>query len=373
MSKKKKIIVATIIIVAVALVSAAIGAGVVALILSNKGETESANEIAENTAINENNTSNNSKDNTSEDKKNTVNKNNTTNNTNNNTTNNSAKNTTNNTSKNTNTSTSSKATEKATPYVKKNNLKVGSAKENYSNPIYFYTTDKTEDRNVIDVGAKFDNNSASYKFYDYSVSAPDKNGNVEISFKYDVVIPLRYTREDYSYKEAYYYNTYGSYPKLFDYYTGEIYKTNTSSNDTSLKDNEIVYDGKTIKVGVRNVSTSTWDGNNKESDNVYSDTRRITHTYTISVPKDYDGLMIGFLKKGANKESFDNYKEYIKKYNELKKQAEETGKKSTELIKIETREKSMLKILENSIYDKKIHTKDEFYVFKVKDITPLKK
>ena len=374
MSKKKKIIISVIIIVAVAVVAAAIGAGVTFLIL-NKNENPVNNTITDNTLTNENTTNNTTTNNT-------ITKNTTTNSTtkNNTITNSNIKNTTTNTTtKNTTTNTASSSTTKPTPYVQSVGLTVGSATQAYTNPVFFYTTDKTEDKNIIDVGCKFDTTSATHTFSDYSISSPDKNGNVVVSFKYSYVAPMKYTRTDYSYKDGYYYSTYYSDAVLFDYYTGEIYKYNEYSSTDDDKDytyNDIVWNGKTTKVGVKAEKSSSWDGKQTVSENVYSDTWRLTLTYYVSIPKDYDGIILGILKEGTNQKNFDYRLNYLKKYDELKKQAETTGTKSKELTEFEEKRNNMIKLLEYSRYDiyaKATHTKNDFYVFKVKDISPVKK
>ncbi len=256
-------------------------------------------------------------------------------------------------------------------YVEENGFEVTKIQDSYLNPIYCYTTDTNN--NLIDVGSRFENSNATHKFYDYSVSEPDENGSVIVTFKYDFVAPIKYTRTDYSYKDKYYYNLYHSDAILFDYYTGEVYKRNEyKESDTDKKEfkyTDINWSGKTTKVGVYSVINSKWDGKQTVSENVYSDTFRKTTTFYISVPKDYDGLMLAIQKNGVGKDQFDNYM----KYQTLKKEAEKTGEKSEELIKIQERMDSVRDLRNYSNYDDIEYPVDIFYVFKVSDITPVKK
>ena len=283
----------------------------------------------------------------------------------------------NNTSKTNQTSNKATNDKKTTSYVEKNNIKVLSATDKYTNPVYCYTTNREETRDLVDVGVSFEKASATYKFYDYSITKADKEGNVIVSFKYDMTSPIKYTRTDYSNKINYYYNVMQSSPFLFDYYTGEEYLLNeysaSASEDTKkMKYNEIKLDNKTIKVGVYNESTTKWNGKETISENVYGDTKNTTATYYVSIPQGYDGLMIAIRKTGVTKQDFEDTRNYNKKYNDLKAQAEKTGEKSKELTEFEKKANTMIKLLESRIENKK-YTKDDFYVFKVKDITPVKK
>ncbi len=253
-------------------------------------------------------------------------------------------------------------------YVEENGFKVSEIQETYSNPIYCYTMD--EDKNIIDIGFKFEDSNTTQKFYDYSVSEPDEDGNIGITFKYNIVSPLKYTKTDYSYTGKNYYTFHYSGAILFDYYTGEIY--NKNNYDISSKDKkefgytDIKWSGNTTKVGVYTVTDEKWDGKQTVSENVYSDTCRKTVTYYISVPKDYDGLMLAIQKSGIDQAKFDKYK----KYQALSKEAEKSGTKSEELIKMDERANSIRDLRNYSKYDDTEYAADDFYVFRVSDITP---
>ena len=369
MDKSKKIMIIVIIILAVIILGLV---GTLVFVLLNNN----ANSNNENTDTITNETTNTVTNETVNNKATNKSTNNTTANktANNTTTNKTANNTTNNTT--TNTATKKDDTKKEIPYVEKNGIKVLTTAEEYSNPVYYYTTNTEETRDLVDVGAKFENNLATFKFYDYTVSKPDKNGNVEISFKYDEVIPIQYTREDYSYKEAYYYNTMASEPEIFDYYTGEIYLYNEynesdSADSKEMKFNEIKWNGKTIKVGLYTENTYKWNGKETVKENVFKDEYRETTTYHLSVPKDYTGVMVALNKNGTTKQAFENTRNYRKKLSDLRKQAETDGKKSKELIEMEAKENTMTKLLESKV-NSTPYKKDDFYVFKASTIKPKK-
>ncbi|MBR6033246.1 MAG: hypothetical protein IKP28_00590 [Clostridia bacterium] len=356
MDKSKKTLIAAVVILSILVIGLAVGLiyvlygneitnGINSLLGSTFIDETTTNEISENETTNETTTKNTNK-------------------------------VANNTSKTNQTSNKAENNKKTTAYVEKNNIKVLSATDNYTNPVYCYTTNREETKDLVDVGVSFEKTSASYKFYDYSVSKADKDGNVTVSFKYDMTVPIKYTRTDYSNKINYYYNVMQSSPVLFDYYTGEEYLLNeysaSASEDTKkMKYNEIKWENKTYKIGVRADTVIKWNGKETVSENVYADTKNTTITYYISVPQSYDGLMVAIQKNGVTKQDFEDTRNYNKKYNDLKEQAEKTGEKSKELIEWEKKANTMIKLFESRIENKK-YTKDDFYVFKVKDIKPAK-
>ncbi len=262
-----------------------------------------------------------------------------------------------------------------TPYINIKGIEILSAKNIYSNPVYVYTTNV--DGEIIDIGSDFEDSSASFKFYDYSVSEPDEDGNEITTFKYDITVPIKFVRKDYSYKDKYFYTYNISRPIFFDRYTGEAYQKYTSRSDsgeeTQLRTNEISWNGKTYKIGIRTETSSVWDGKEQESKNVYTDTNRVTTTVYISAPKGYDGLMAAIFKHGYNQDYFKKTQENNKKLDELRKQAEETGEKSEELIRIEERQRKTNVLLQSTIYENMTYAASDFYVFRVNDIEPADK
>ena len=276
----------------------------------------------------------------------------------------------------------------AVPYVEENDIEILSAKEEYQNPVYIYTQDK--DGKTIDIEeVEFKDSVKTYNFYDYSVSEEDENGYVTYSFKYDSDMEIEYKsikNQNYSW----YYSYSSVSPGFFDYYTGDMYYVNSISLDNrnvvllqedksdddedKYKYTDITWNNKTYKIGVYTETESEWQGNKLLEDTneykKYGDTDKSKTTVYIYAPKDYDGLMVSILKRGSSKESFLNQMEQNNRYLELKKEAEETGEKSEELLKIEEKINRLTKLFE-SVYNENLkYTKDDFYVFRVSDIKP---
>ena len=291
-----------------------------------------------------------------------------------NNTDNKDKNTNTNTNTNTNETKKETETKTAEPYVKLQNLEILTTANTYSTPTYNYTTSKADQNTKKDYGVTFEKSSAKYKFYDYTVSEPDKNNNVQISFKTDIIAPIKYSwPQGTTFPEDYYYYSEEITPNLFDYYTGVYYSSNYYS-DSDSKDNrtykytDINYNGKTIKIGLRIDSTTKWDGVKSESETCNSDTHRTRLTYYITAPKGYSGMLVSIYKKGMSEELYNKKIEAKTKHKELEKQATETGKKSAELLELEKPQK----LLETHLKDFK-YEKNDFYIFNINKITPSQK
>ena len=261
---------------------------------------------------------------------------------------------------------------KPVPYVVANELEVVSAKNTFKNRIQPYTM--SLDGEVIDIGNEFKETSASYKFYDYTVSEPDEKGIEIISFKYDTTAQITFTRKDYSYKEKYYYTYSLIRPIVFDYYTGEQYLRNSVNSDApdsdkTLKINDITWSGKTYPIGILVESESEWDGKEEISKDIFTDTNRTTTTVSISAPKGYDGLMVAIFNPGLTEELFAKNRENSKKLEDLKEQAEKTGEKSEELLKLEGQQNTATQLLKSTAYEDLYYEPSDFTVIWVNDIT----
>ena len=272
------------------------------------------------------------------------------------------------------------------PYVIEKEIEILSAKDEYTTTAEPYFKD--ENKNVIDVdGITVKISTITYKFLDYAVSEPDENNYVIYSFKIDATTPIEYT-EIANKKYPYHKYTYlFSQPSIFDYYTGDICKekhvsTNNTVNFYDINDHkdedmaytDITWKDKTYKIGVRIELSAKWDGIQKEKNNDGTNTVRDTHRSTVNMyvyaPKDYDGLMIFLKKSGTTKQDFLDILDYSNKYNELVKEYNETGEKSSELTKMEENNNKTFKLLENKSGDGSEYPKDSFYVLRVNDITP---
>ena len=267
------------------------------------------------------------------------------------------------------------------PFVEKYNIEIEPADATYQNNVYIYTEDENYVLTEID-SFKAEDAYATFKFYDYSVSEPDEEGYVTHTYKLDTVTPIKFSVVESNSKWYYTYSAVN--PILFDYYTGYTIDKKYVNKDTGTRDlkddgsyddmkyTELTWEGKTFKVGVSVDSTSKWDGTKREEKEggvEYTDTCRTTDTITIRAPKDYDGLMIGILKRGSSRESFEpQYKEQ-QKFLALQKEAEETGEKSDELKKIEEKRAKKTTIFQSSYNEDLTYTNEDYNVIRASEIT----
>lgn len=269
------------------------------------------------------------------------------------------------------------------PYVIEKGIKVLPADEVYSVTAEPYFKD--ENKNVIDIeGITVKESKVTYKFYDYSVTEPDNDGYVIHSFKVEVKTPVEYIEEA---DRTYPYHTYTylfTQPSIFDYYTGTIFSekhisTNNTVNyydldkvDDDMSYTKVTWKDKTYKIGVKVETSMKWDGI-KKTDNgngtrTVNDLATTSITIYIKTPKEYDGMMTFFNKKRTTKQDLLDQLEYNKKYNDLVKEANETGKKSDELIEMEERNNKHFKLLESKVKGEPDYKNDAFYVIRVTDI-----
>ena len=276
-------------------------------------------------------------------------------------------------------------TKELKPYVLEKEIEVLPADGEYSISVEPYFKDKN--KNVIDLeGVTWSKTASTYKFYDYSVTKPDNEGYVTHTFKGSITTPIEYVEES---NRIYPYHTYTSFftqPSIFDYYTGTICKeihlskNNTvnyydiKSSNQDMAFTEVTWKDKTYRIGVRAETSMKWDGINKTDNGngtkTVKDKSTIIIEITIYAPKEYDGLMVFFNKKGTSKQNLFDQLEYNKKYNELVKEFNETGKKSEELKEMEERSASYFKLLDSRVKGEPEFKNDAFYVLKVSEIKP---
>ena len=268
------------------------------------------------------------------------------------------------------------------PYVEEKEIEVLPADGEYTIPVEPYFKD--ENKNVINIeGITWSKSTATYRFYDYSVSEPDADNYVTHTFKVEATLPIEYVEET---GRAYQYHKYTFLfvqPSIFDYYTGTIFKEKHVSNGTvnyydvkpteeDMAFTEVTWKDKTYKIGVRVEVSMKWDGINKTSNgdgtNTIKDKSTTYVDITIYAPKEYDGLMTFFSKKGTTQQDFLNQLEYNKKYNELVKESNDTGQKSDELKDMEYEINNTFRLLDARKKGEKELKNDAFYVIKVSDI-----
>ena len=273
--------------------------------------------------------------------------------------------------------------EEIKPYVIEKGIEILPANGEYSVPVEPYFKDGNS--KVIDVdGITMNKTKATYRFYDYSVSEPDQDNFVTHKFKVECKTPIEYIEQNNKKYPTHKYTSLFSQPSIFDYYTGTIFRekhvsTNNTVNyydikptDEDMAFTEVTWDGKTYKIGVMVEASMKWDGikktNNGNGTSTVRDTATTSVVITMYAPKDYDGLMTFFDKKGTTKQDFLNQLDYSNKYNELVKEAEKTGEKSDELKDIEERSNKNFKLLEARTKDSKELKNDTFFVIRVSEI-----
>ena len=273
------------------------------------------------------------------------------------------------------------------PYVKANKIEILDVNKEYSVPVEFYTKDTNG--NLIDVPeVTLDKSKANYRFYDYEVSEPDKDGYSVYSFKIEVKAPLTYTLDINNFKTSFRYTFLLQQPGVFDYYTGDLCKEkNVSVNsrvnyyDRSDKIEgdysftNIKWKNEEYKIGVRMESSVKWSGAEVVSEENSIQTKKDLDTTSINVfiyaPANYDGLMLSLRNTGTSKKDFINNSDKKKKYDKLLSEYNETGVKSKELEEMEKESNKVYKLLE-AADGKKIDKKD-IYVFRISDIKPKEK
>lgn len=275
---------------------------------------------------------------------------------------------------------------KETPYGEKYKFEIVDKETEFDIPVYFLSEDENRKEITIE-GLQFLNNTMKYKFTDWKMGDTDENGNVTISYTLkitgdvDFIVPETNTTR-------WFYTFSISDPFAFDYYTGDIYrenKTNENNNTTimengienknadEMKYTEVTFNKSTTKIGIE--SKHDFKGYNnvkylgKENGYYhYKGPVESEVTTYITMPKDYDGVMIAIRKKGITEE--DNKKD-VEEYNklvELQKQAQETGNKSEELINLEKENDRVHKIIDSNDESRKEAIIEDYYVIKTADI-----
>lgn len=270
-----------------------------------------------------------------------------------------------------------------TPFFEKYSFELVDKDKTYELPLYFYSEDGSG--NPIEIeGLEFIPHKMRYKFTNWNVTEPDEDGNVILSYTYTAEATLEYRLPKTNTIE-WYYNYSSNNPFAFDYYTGEIYRNTTVGNSSKTVINgveqveiemqltDVVWNGKTTRIA--QISEYTFDGwkdpeEVEDEDGYYHFKTPISATTTtkIKMPKDYDGVMIAINKNGTTKEYFDKDYEKLLKYEELQKQAEETGKKSEEQVRIENDRKMVHKLIDSNDEERKDMKVEDYYVIKVSDI-----
>lgn len=261
------------------------------------------------------------------------------------------------------------------------NYKINLSKKDdiFEIPSYSYSKNNNSETEVIE-GVEFVQQNLTYKLRDWNYTKNEDKNYITFSCDMDGYIEFYYnTNIPWKYSFMYY------TPKVFDYYTGELYRsselspnnsvtiTSKLSDDTDqIKYTDIKFDGNTYKIGM--AKESDFHGYGESLIHEYVDGRwhnkkpvSVTVTYTIEVPENYDGVMIALEKSGITKEGFDEIINKDIKIKELEKQKNETGKESDELKKIKEEQNKVTKIKLNK------DNLNNYYFLSTKQIFDIKK
>lgn len=271
---------------------------------------------------------------------------------------------------------------KELPFVEAKNMTVSAADKEYENPAYGFIVD--EDYNILEV-PEIVTEAGPQKFRFHNLRIENADDGVIYSFDYDTSIAMVTKAKPTPYN--WYYVNHSIRPVFFDYYSGNAFKENNVSLDngmiivdnTANKDisddnfayTEVSWDGTTHKVGIYQEVLSSWDPEPQYEEDgwkVYKDKSVSNYKVYIKTDKEYDGLMIGILKTGADKQKYLKSTAYYSRYNELLAEAEKSGKKSEELLKYEERINGTLSLLESAYDESLIYEPDDYFVIRVAEI-----
>ena len=149
-----------------------------------------------------------------------------------------------------------------------------------------------------------ESSDCQYTIRPITQSEPDENGNVRVT------IPIDTEYQDTCYKKdmkgKYGTDTHWRMFRLFDYYTGTqiVIPNDKLTYDQEPLYTELEWDGKTTRVGVssyEDVLSYPWKDEGKTDDGFtkYTARQRAFRAYEITMPKDYDGLMLVGYREGS--------------------------------------------------------------------------
>lgn len=272
------------------------------------------------------------------------------------------------------------------PFFPKYNFTLSNLTDEFKIPVYSHAVN-SEGKEVEPQGLKFIQKDGTYKFRDIQVSEPDENGNVKVTITYDQSVEVDFISSNTD-KDWYYTYSCISFA-LFDYYTGEIYRiksVNDGDNTTNILNEgiytsaegaepaytDINFNGKTTRVGIlRRFMQGVWQDvkliEETPEGNHYLAVQDSTIAIDVTIPKDYDGLMLFINKEGNDqkdaREEFEKYEKLVA----LQKDAQEKGVKSQELIDIENEKNQIHKIIDSNDEKRKDRKPEDYYVIKVSD------
>lgn len=199
------------------------------------------------------------------------------------------------------------------PYFEENGIAL-STEQTISTPCFFYVTSSQVSGEYIPVdGYTTDSAVMEQVIRDIEVTDSYEEGYVDVTFAIDLSLQSAKAYFDPASGDA---NTmiymnfiYGSFA-LCDYYTGLEFPTKSLRGDdesmitTTVTWNDVDYE---VSYSVEQ-SWESWGGNGwqMQDDGSYIGewTDKGTRTYSIHMPKDYDGLVIETIKEGKSEETY---------------------------------------------------------------------
>ena len=215
--------------------------------------------------------------------------------------------------------------EKVLPWAEENDISFSTEKE-FSGPVYALATSDEEGKKVMEELSFSEVNSKSV-LKDITISDADEEGYVVYTITYDgeTSFSMEFNQDFNLGTFNYWWGDILFFP--MDYYTGtvfpheDVYTHFDLGENTYEKDNvittDVSYEGINYSVSVAqninsNIVESGWkdtgDGNRKETVKVST-----TYTYTIKLPREYDGLVLAvvnednFVPSGDRPDYYDAY------------------------------------------------------------------
>lgn len=195
-----------------------------------------------------------------------------------------------------------------TPYFKSNNIQYATSL-NFTLPFAVYCSNDVFSK-IIDVpGVSLEADTMYYEITSVSASKPDENDYIDVTISVNASYSFLVHEDDSVYDNSFYsYSIHRAEFELADYYTGIHFPNRTydnASRDTLLPNIEI--NGNIYAISENASSEWSYESHNwKILDHelpLYElpVSGTITNTYTIHMPKDYDGLVMYINKNGMTK------------------------------------------------------------------------
>lgn len=193
------------------------------------------------------------------------------------------------------------------PYFHTNAISLNSINE-FTMPfaVYCATEDFSE---IIDVpGITLTPQPGTSSISPVLISEPDEEGFIDVTISINSAIAFELTEDDSLYNNSLYsYSVHKAEFQLADYYSGIVLTNKDTQNYATNYDIDIEINGILNSISVNSVQSWFWEAHNWKVVNnqipIYTlpVSAIITDTYTIHMPKDYDGLVMYVPNEGVIK------------------------------------------------------------------------